>query len=71
MLEKETNPLSKSNEGEMLSRYQRAQSLMQGIFTKDIALNSTVFPIWIGDSDCFWKQWLNEVDYRASLFIFG
>ena len=56
MLEKEIDPLSKSNEGMMLSRYQRAQSLMQGIFTKDTALNSTVFPLWIGDSDCFWYE---------------
>lgn len=38
----------------MEQRYQRAQSLMQGIWTNDIAFNDTLCPFWIGDSDCFW-----------------
>lgn len=41
---------------EMESRYQRAQSLMQGMFTKTSAFNTTVIPHWIGDSDCFWYE---------------
>ena len=40
----------------MLARYRRAQTLLKGIFTKNIAFNSTVFPIWIDDSDCFWYE---------------
>ena len=38
------------------SRYQRAQTLMQGIFSKDIAYNTTLYPHWIGESDSFWYQ---------------
>ena len=41
---------------EMESRYQRAQSLMQGMFTKTSAFNTTLIPHWIGDSDCFWYE---------------
>ena len=37
-----------------LSRYQTAQILMQGVFTKNVAFNTTLYPHWIGDSDCFW-----------------
>ncbi len=40
----------------MRGRYQCAQSLLQGMFTKKIACNATVYPIWIGDSDCFWYE---------------
>lgn len=36
------------------SRYQRAQALEQGVFTKKVALNTTLFPHWISNSDCFW-----------------
>lgn len=51
----QTNPLSPTpSQEEMLSRYQRAQYLMQGIGKKTIAFNSAIFPIWIDDSDCFW-----------------
>lgn len=50
----------------MLARYERAQTLMQGIFTKTIAFNTAVFPIWIGDSDCFWyeRESRNCKEYR-------
>ena len=40
----------------MEDRYQRAQLLMQGIYTNKVTFNDTVFPIWIGDSDCFWYE---------------
>lgn len=40
----------------MEERYQRAQNLVQGIWTDKIALNDTIYPIWIGDSDCFWYE---------------
>ena len=42
-------------------RYQRAQSLVQGIWTDNIAFNDTVYPIWIGDSDCFWYERTTKV----------
>ena len=41
---------------DMLDRYQRAQHLNQGIYSKCVARNTTLFPIWIGDSDCFWYE---------------
>ncbi len=37
-------------------RYRRARDLMQGIFTKNIVNNDTIFPVWIGDTDCFWYK---------------
>ena len=40
----------------MLSKYQRAKTLIQGIFTKNIAFNDRVYPIWIGNSDFFWYE---------------
>ena len=50
----------------METRYQRAQVLMQGIWTNKLTLNTTVFPIWIDDSDCFWyeRQLKNGKQYR-------
>ena len=38
------------------ARYERARLLMQGIYTKKGALNTTLFPVWLGDSDCFWYE---------------
>lgn len=43
-----------ASNSDMQIRYERAQSLVQGIWTKKISLNSTVFPVWIGESDCFY-----------------
>ena len=40
----------------MEARYEKAQSLIQGIWTKEIAFNTTLFPVWIGESDCFWYE---------------
>lgn len=40
----------------MKARYERAQALMQGIFTKKMVLNATLYPIWIDQSDCFWYE---------------
>ena len=40
----------------MEARYRRAQTLLQGFWTRNITPNSTVFPIWIEGSDCFWYQ---------------
>lgn len=36
------------------SRYERAGILEQGVFTKTVAFNTTLYPHWIGDSDSFW-----------------
>ncbi|MDB9952698.1 S9 family peptidase [Porticoccaceae bacterium] len=41
---------------EMETRYQKAQSLAQGVCSKTVAYNTTLYPIWIGDSDCFWYE---------------
>ena len=43
-----------SCEEEILARYQSAQILEGGVFSKNVAFNTTLFPHWIGDSDCFW-----------------
>lgn len=54
-----TNPLEKNSTispADMQARYQRAQSLMQGMFTKSIAFNTTLVPRWIDDSECFWYE---------------
>lgn len=45
------------NHGEtMTSRYQQAQTLLQGVGTKNIIQNDTLFPHWIEGSDCFWYE---------------
>lgn len=44
------------NDIEMEARYHLAQTLMQGMFRKSIAFNTTLIPHWIGDSDCFWYE---------------
>ena len=36
------------------ARYQRAAQFEQGAFDNSIAFNTTLYPHWIGDSDCFW-----------------
>ena len=36
------------------ARYEQAQTLMQGMLSKELTLNDAVFPHWIDDSDCFW-----------------
>ena len=41
---------------EMEARYRRAEYLEQGIWTKEIAFNTTLFPIWIDGSDSFWYE---------------
>lgn len=40
----------------MEDRYERAQSLMQGIFNNTLAFNATLYPNWIGESDHFWYE---------------
>lgn len=41
---------------EMEARYQRAQSLMQGMFSKRMAFNTTLIPHWIDSSEYFWYE---------------
>ena len=38
----------------MLSRYEQAQTLLQGLLTTRIAKNDVVYPHWIEGSHCFW-----------------
>ena len=39
---------------DILARYERAAKFEQGAFGNSIAFNTTLYPHWIGDSDCFW-----------------
>jgi len=38
----------------ILSRYQQAQTIVQGILSNKLILNDAVFPHWIDNSDCCW-----------------
>lgn len=44
------------NHHEMLARYELAQHFNQGTFGTSVARNTTLFPVWIADSHCFWYQ---------------
>ena len=48
------NDLSTSTE--MSARYDRAQQFNHGMFGKSAARNTTLFPVWIDDSNCFWYE---------------
>lgn len=37
-------------------RYQRAQTIMAGHNTATLVQNDTLYPHWIGESDCFWYE---------------
>lgn len=41
---------------DMQTRYERAQTLIKSIFAKNKIRNTTVFPIWIEGSHCFWYE---------------
>ena len=41
---------------EVLARYERAQYLNQGKHNKSVARNTTLFPVWIDDSNSFWYE---------------
>lgn len=41
---------------EILARYERAQHFNQGMFGSSVARNTTLFPVWIADSHCFWYE---------------
>ncbi|MDB4032358.1 S9 family peptidase [Porticoccaceae bacterium] len=38
----------------MVGKYERAQTIIQGLLTKNMVMNTTVIPTWIGDTDYFW-----------------
>ena len=44
------------NEESLVGRYKRAQQLLQGYWRRTIVANSTVYPIWIEGSECFWYE---------------
>lgn len=46
-------------------RYQRAKDLEKGIFTNKVAVNTTLFPVWIGSSDYFWYERALGVEKNA------
>ena len=45
-----------TQENAMLARYERAQYLEQGCMNTNISMNTTICPIWIRGSDCFWYE---------------
>ena len=44
------------NKNELTSRYRQAQTLHQALGTKSLVQNDTLFPHWIGNTDCFWYE---------------
>ena len=48
------SPAAHPNSNEALGRYQTAQTLVQGVLSRRLVLNDTVFPHWIKGSQCFW-----------------
>lgn len=40
----------------MSDRYQRAATIMQGVHSKRLVRNTTIFPVWIENSDFFWYE---------------
>ena len=48
------------------ARYQRAQNLLQHHAAGSLALNATVYPIWMGDSRCFWYKRRYYLDGQPS-----
>lgn len=55
LLEPAAGVVKKQKNGvDMATRYECAQVLEQGVFTKKVAFNTTVYPHWIGQSDSFW-----------------
>ena len=45
-----------ASQKEMLARYERAQFLNQGKHNKSVARNTSLFPVWIDNSNCFWYE---------------
>ena len=43
-------------ETQELTKYKRAQNLMQNNWSFSMVANSTLFPIWIEGTDCFWYE---------------
>lgn len=43
-----------STEQDMSDRYERAQKLLQGLWSNTVVLNDTLIPHWIEKTDCFW-----------------
>ena len=61
-----TSEKNESNDSSMEARYQRAQTLMQGVWSKTVAFNTTLIPRWISNSDCFWydREHKNGKEFR-------
>ena len=51
-----THLLDKQSISDMHDKYHRAQILMNGIWAKKLALNASVIPTWIAESNCFWYE---------------
>lgn len=56
-----------SGQSEILRRYERAAALEQGIGTKKVAFNTTLYPHWISDTDHFWYKRDSKTGYQYRL----
>lgn len=58
--------INDKNKDAMLSKYQRAQALLQGVWNKNVAYNTTLIPHWIGETDSFWyeREFKTGKEYR-------
>ena len=43
-----------ASDADMLANYERAATLIRGLGSTRVARNSTVYPVWIGESNKFW-----------------
>ena len=61
-----TTQENESSSESMEARYERAQTLLQGMYSTSLVRNSTVFPNWIEGSNCFWyeRQLKSGREYR-------
>lgn len=50
----------------MKIKYEKAQRLLDGIYSHALVRNTTLFPVWIGESDCFWYERFTDAgrEYR-------
>lgn len=42
------------SDAEILARYECAQTIFRGFGSTQVIRNGTVFPVWIGETNCFW-----------------
>ena len=53
----------------MEQRYQRAQTLLQGLATDSLVQNDRLFPHWIENTDCFWYERATRLNINSQVKI--